>query len=176
VPELAGLKNGDTFTIYDDGSMTGRVWEGTYIFRPAGTRMPLSNGYVRWRDGLVAIHVQTDPAKANDETDRETRYPFGTYIDQTYGVGINSDGDEVTVVTSQQQVIKRLIEEPTNSDILRLPDNAWLFRADGNGQYVAFVDVYEFKSGSNPRRQVSTNSKNEWEDEGVQPVGLVNQE
>jgi hypothetical protein len=175
VPQLAGLNNGDTFTIYDDGSMTGRVWEGTYVYRPAGTRIRLGNAYARWRDGLVAIHMATDPADTNSELDKNTLRPLGTFMEQTYGTGINSDGDEVEAAVSQRQVTKRLIADPTNASILRLPNNAWLYRWDGGDSYVALVDVYEFKSGDVPRRRLMTEWSNDWKEDGAQPVALTTQ-
>lgn len=173
LPELASLKNGDTVTIYDDGSVTGSTWEGTYVYHPAGSSIQLTNLYARWKDGLVAIHVQTDPAEANSDLNKDTKYPFATYVEQQFGTTKNSNGDEVVSPIGQQQVTKRLITEPTSSTIWRIPDNAWLFRENGNGQMTALVDVFEFRSGSTPVRPVLTESSNEWEEAGTQPVAVM---
>lgn len=176
LPELASLKNGDLVTVYDDGSVTGLTWEGTYVWRPAGSQVRLTDSYVRWGDGLVAINMQTDPADASDELNKDVKQPFATFIEQVYGTTTNSDGDEVVTAIGQQQVTKRLIQEPTDANIWRIPNNAWLFRNAGNGQYTALVDVLEFRSGSTPVREELTESSKEWVEDGAQPVGVMIQD
>jgi hypothetical protein len=176
LPELASLKNGDLVTVYDDGSVTGLTWEGTYVWRPAGSQVRLTDMYARWGDGLVAINMQTDPADASDELNANVKQPFATFIEQEYAKTTNEDGDEVVTAIGQQQVTKRLIQEPTNANIWRIPNNAWLFRSAGNGQYTALVDVLEFRSGGTPVRQEETETTNEWVEEGTQPVGVAIQE
>jgi len=175
LPELASLKNGDLVTIYDDGSVSGRTWEGTFAYHPAGTHVPMMEMYARWKDGLVAIHLQTDPADAFSDLNKNVMQPFATFVEQTYGTGKDYNGNMVQVVVSQQQVTKRLISEPTNSAILRIPGNAWLLREEDNGQYTTLVDTFEFKSGGTPVWRVQTATSNEMKEEGSQPVGVMYQ-
>ncbi len=66
VPALAGLKDGDTVIISDDGSVTGAVWQGTYIYHPAGSVVPMTAMYARWKDGLVAL--TPTPAKDSESS------------------------------------------------------------------------------------------------------------
>ena len=103
------------------------------------------------------------------------KQPFATYIEQQYGTTKNSNDDAIEVAVSQQQGTKRLIEESTNVAIWRIPGSAWLFRAQGNGQYTALVDVLEFKNGGAPVEHTMTVDKNEWVEEDIQPVGVMYQ-
>ena len=178
VPQLAGLQNGDKVIISDDGSVTGTQFQGTYIYHPAGTQVPLGPMYARWKDGLVAIHMSTDPANASNAFTANALFPFATYVDQTHGTGTDYAGNPIQVLTSQKQVTAPLIQEPTNSAILRLADNAWLFRDAGNGKYVALTDVFVFQTGNAPMTwEISpTTGQSVWNADGVQqPVGVMNQ-
>ncbi len=49
-------------------------------------------------------------------------------------------------------------------------DNAWLFRADADGQYTALVDVFVFQSGSKPVQNMRTASGGLPAGAGSQPV------
>lgn len=178
LPQLAGLKDGDKVIISDDGSVTGAQFQGTYIYHPAGTQVALGPMYARWKDGLVAIHMSTDPADASDLSNANTLFPFATYVDQTYGTGTDSAGTAIQVLASQQQVTAPLIQEPTNSAILRIADDAWLFRDAGNGKYIALTDVFVFQSGNTPMvwEQTPTSGESVWNADGTQqPVGVMHQ-
>ena len=48
------------------------------------------------------------------------------------------------------QTTKTLISDPKTSDVLRIPNNAWLLRVAGTGQYTALVDMFVFQSGAQP--------------------------
>jgi hypothetical protein len=176
LPELSALKAGDTLTIYDDSSATAATWEGAYTYYPAGSKVPMRDMYARWKDGLVTIRVHTDPADAGDDFIKDVARPFATYIEQQYGTGKNSDDEDVIAPVSEAQVTKRLIQEPTDQAVLRIPNNAFLFRDEGNGQYTALVDVFVFNSGSTPVQRVSTAYSDEWIENGAQPVAVTEQE
>lgn len=138
VPGLAGLKNGDSVVINDDGSVTGATWSGTYVFHPAGSVVPMAPMYARWKDGLVALTL-TPPAVAGQP------YP-GTLDANWVAVGTDSTGAPMNV-----QKISTLIPDPTDSSVLRIPDNAWLFRYNSStGQYTTLVDVFVYQSGDQP--------------------------
>lgn len=143
LPQLAGLKNGDTVIISDDGSVTGANFSGEYIYHPAGSIVNMDAMYARWKDGLVTITASGEDASQMLATFIQQRDQLVIRDDITNDVGIN-------VPVSQQQVTEALVTEPTDSSILRIADNAWLFRDNGNGTYTALVDVFEFKSGSTP--------------------------
>jgi|GEM_PF-2432254 len=178
LPQLAGLQNGDKVIISDDGSVTGAEFQGTYIFRPAGSQVPLGPMYARWKDGLVAIHMSTDPANAANQFLANEMVPFATYMEQTMGTGKDYLGNSYPVAISQQEVTKPLIPEPTNSAILKLPDGTWLFRDAGNGNYTALTDVFVFQSGTTPMAwvQTSTSDHSTWVADGTQqPVGVMHQ-
>jgi hypothetical protein len=135
VPALAGLMSGDRVTISDDGTVTGATWSGTYVFHPAGSVVPATAMYARWKDGLVAL---TPTPAAADGTVPGTL--DASYVDQNPDVNNNEP----------TQVIHTLINDPTDASVLRIPNNAWLFRLNSAGQYVTLVDVFVFESGSQP--------------------------
>lgn len=178
LPELASLTSGDLVTIFDDGSVTGQIWEGTYVWRPAGARVSLKGMYARWKDGLVAIQCYTDPADANNELSRSVEQPFATYMEQRYAVTKRDDiaNDRgILVPVAQKQVTKRLIAEPTDSTILRIPGNAFLFHKERDGEYTALTDTFEFKSGGKPVTRVRTAADTKLVEQGVQPVAVMYQ-
>jgi len=178
LPQLAGVKNGDSVIIADDGSVTNAQFQGTYVYHPAGSVITMGPMYARWKDGLVAIHMSTDPANASDPFMANVQMPFATYVEQSYGTGTNYAGNSIQVITGQAQVTKPLIAEPTNARILRLPGGAWLFRDNGDGTYTALTDVFVFQSGTAPMtlEQLPTNDHSTWNADGTQqPVGVENQ-
>lgn len=159
LPQLAGLKNGDTVIITDNGSVTGANFSGTYVYHPAGSNVKLDAMYARWKDGLVTI-----TASGEDSTKM-----LATFIQQQDELVIRGDVNNdtgIAVPVSQQQVTEALITEPTDASILRIADNAWLFRNNGNGTYTALVDVFEFKSGDTPTAATLS--------DGTQPLGTGN--
>jgi hypothetical protein len=138
LPALASLKDGDQVIIDDDGSVTGSVWQGTYVFYPAGSIVPLAPMYVRWKDGLVAI--TRTPASTPGQ-------PLPGTLDASWvaqGKDINGN------VISNFQTIETLIPDPGDPSVLRMPGNAWLFRTNGNGQYTTLVDAFVLQSGGQP--------------------------
>jgi hypothetical protein len=151
LPEMASLKSGDLVTISDDGKVTGKTWQGTYEFRPAGSVVTLDNMYLRWKDGLVAINQHMKDGKPDGTCDC-------TFVEQDYAYFKGPDDlskdkaglKDVLTLVGQKQTLKPLATEPTDSKILRIPGNAWLFRDIGNGQYVTLVDAFIWKSGEKP--------------------------
>ena len=136
LPELASLKDGDQVVISDDGSVTGASWQGTYIYHPAGSVVPATAMYARWKDDLVAL----TPTPATEDK------PAPGTLDASW-VADNVFSD---TVISRHQTIATLITDPTDSSVLRIPNYAWLFRVNSNGQYTALVDTFVFVSGSQP--------------------------
>ncbi len=178
LPELASLKDGDLVTLYDDGSVTGKIWEGTYIWHPAGSVVQLKSLYARWKDGVVAVSMYRDPADATNTFTRNVEQPFATYIEQQNAL-IKRDNfandPGIVVPVAQKQVTKRLVPESTDDSILRIPGNAFLFHKEDNGQYTTLTDALEFKSGGKPVIQKKTPWSNERIEEGEQPVGVMYQ-
>ena len=131
LPQLASLQAGDIVILSDDGSVTGSIWQGRFVFHPAGSKVQPGAMYARWKDGVVAL----SPTPANSDNVLP-----GT-LDASY---VNHVNDQAN------QLIKTLVNDGSDSSVLRIPDNAWLFRVDGNGQYTALVDVFVYQSGSQP--------------------------
>jgi hypothetical protein len=175
LPELAGVSAGGLVTIHDDASVTGFTWHGDYAYYPAGSQIPLSDMYVRWKDGVVAVRMYADPTESASELNKDVARPFATYMEQIYGTSVNSNGDKVIAAVSQHQVTKRLVQDDNDNAIWRIPNNAFLFRDAGNGKVTTLVDAFVFKSGGAPVKRVSTASSNELEEHGAQPVGVMHQ-
>ena len=154
LPQLEGLKDGDTVIITDNGTMTGAKFQGTYIYHPAGSLVPMNDMYARWKDGLVTLTHSTN--------DTKNKQMLATLIEQnTYKRirgEVNNDAG-IVVPMSQQQVTKPLIGEATDWSVLRIPGNAWLLHDNENGTYTALVDMFEFKSGNTPTAAVMPNGE-----------------
>lgn len=175
LPELAGLKDGDLVTIYDDGKVTDSVWQGTYVYRPAGSKITPNHLYARWKDGLVAIHTGPDDADVMKNMANHNHY-FATYMEQTYAKTVRRDlinDPGIMLPVSQRQVTKSLITEPTDPAILRIPENAFLFRAEGNGVYTALTDVFEFMEGGSPVKANKLPFDKQQVPYGDQPLGVM---
>jgi hypothetical protein len=156
VPALAGLKDGATVIISDDGAVTGAVWQGTYIYHPAGSVVPMTSMYMRWKDGLVAL----TPTPAKDSESSAPGTMDANFVTTDVYSGTNA-------VVHQTQVT--LVNDTSDQSVLRIPDNAWLFRDNGNGQYTALVDTFTFVSGSTPMYP-NVDKDNTLEEAGSQPV------
>ena len=131
LPELASMQEGDLVTLSDNGSVTDAIWQGTFVFHPAGSKVAPGAMYARWKDGVVAI----SPTLGNVKVPRP-----GT-LDANFVEAANG---------KTHQTIKTLINDYSASNVLRIPNNAWLLRADGNGQYTALVDMFVFQYGNQP--------------------------
>ena len=131
LPELASLQAGDRVILNDNGSVTNSVWQGTYVFHPAGSLVQPGPMYARWKDGVVAMTLT--PATSKSPVPGTLNASF---VEQRNG--------------KPNQAIKTLINDHADRNVLRIPDNAWLFRVDSNGQYTALVDVFVFQSGGQP--------------------------
>ena len=134
LPQLANVKAGNVVTLADDGSITGAMWQGSYVYRPAGSVInPGSSFYARWKDGVVTL--TPTPALVSGQAAPGT-------LDASF-VENNSNG-------STDQTIKTLVVDSSDTTVLRIPDNAWLIRMNAQGQYVALVDMFEFRDGTQP--------------------------
>jgi hypothetical protein len=60
VPELAGLKDGDCVIMGKSESSLADAWTGEYVYHPAGSRVKLTDMYVRWQDGFVMVRANED--------------------------------------------------------------------------------------------------------------------
>ncbi|MCL5997212.1 MAG: hypothetical protein M1546_14330 [Chloroflexi bacterium] len=160
VPALASLKDGDRVIISDDGTVTGATWQGIYVYHPAGSTVTPSAMYARWKDGVVTI----TPTPAETEGD-----PLPGTLDAGYVTS-----DENINNGAPSQVLRKLITDTSDPSVLRIPDNAWLFRVNGSGQYTALVDVFVFESGSQPVwHQVNADDTTEDIAQGSQPVPVA---
>jgi hypothetical protein len=138
VPALSAAKDGDLISLSDDGSITGALWQGTYVFHPAGTKVTLSPMYMRWKDGIVTL----TPTPAMVSGQALPGSWDASFVAQT----VYTNG----LPTADYQSIQTLVTDPSRLDVLRIKDNAWLFSVDANGQYTALVDVFVYQAGSQP--------------------------
>ena len=137
LPEQAYLHNGDCITISGATDSQGNTWSGSYIYHPAGTTVKLANMYVRWRDGFVAITGNSDGT--NDahfvmNNVGEVARVFGPF-------------KLIIVPGHDASTVRTLVRDVNSTDVIRIPDNAWLFRDSGNGKVTTFVDSFEYVSG-----------------------------
>ncbi len=142
VPELSLLRDGDCVTINKAANPLGETWSGQYIFHPAGSKVKLGNMYLRWKDGFVMVSQNSDGqllAHYNIEHPRQVSFVRPTQPGQRPGISVTDGYSEPTV--------KVLIDESSAPGTLRIPENALVLRLAGNGEYIALVDVFEFKSG-----------------------------
>jgi hypothetical protein len=122
VPALSAAKDGDLISLSDDGSITGALWQGTYLFHPAGTQATLSPMYMRWKDGIVTL--TPTPATISGQVLPGT---WGaSFVAQT----VYTNG----LPTADYQSIQTLVTDPSRLDVLRIKASAWLFRLNANGQ------------------------------------------
>jgi hypothetical protein len=131
LPELANARNGDLIVLRDDGSVTGSIWRGTYVYRPAGSVVARTGLYARWKDGVVTLN-RTPNARVGQ--------PSLDTLTVTY---VNNE-------RNRQHVIQPLVRDGADRGVWRIPGNAWLVREDANGNYTALVDMFEFQSGDAP--------------------------
>ena len=101
LPQMASSVDGEIVTISDDGSQTGLIWQGTYVFHPAGSPVQLGDMYARWKDGLIAIQKNIAKGKAD-----------GKYLASFIVPGGKADKSVL------------LIQDPKDASVLRVTDNA----------------------------------------------------
>ncbi len=130
------LKDGDCVVIQKTANAAGPAWQGKYVWHPAGSQIALSDMYVRWKDGFVRITKETD----------------GSYAARF----VQSNAPSLVIAAGQrpffkpgsdEPTTKTIISEPTQPGVLRINNNAFLFRDAGNGKYTALVDVFAYQSG-----------------------------
>ena len=138
VPALAAAREGTTIMLSDDGSVTHSIWQGSYVFHPAGSIVTPGPMYLRWKDGIVTI--TPTPATTPGQ-------PLPGTFDASY---VAQNRDINGFPTSNFQTIQTLVPDSSNPSVLRIPGNAWLFRVNSNGQYITLVDAFIYQSGSEP--------------------------
>lgn len=137
MPTLVGVPDGSQVILSDDGAVTDQIWQGSYVYHPAGSIVPFGPMYARWKDGVVAITL----TPANPATNVSPGTLDASFVQQNY---------DLNHFVTGQQVLKTLVDDGADPNVLRIPDNAWLFRINGQGQYIALIDVFTFQSGSTP--------------------------
>ena len=140
VPQLAGVANGDVVSLSDDASVTGSIWQGSYVFHPAGSIVPDAPMYLRWKDGVVVVTPTPNPIAGQP--------PLSTFLvtyNETNGTDLYGNRSPMPY-----QVTKQLVADSSDASVLRIPDNAWLFRRNSDGQLTALVDAFVFQSGDQP--------------------------
>ena len=134
LPEFSTLKKGDKVMLWDDGRTTDALWQGMFVYYPAGSVVPRMAMYARWKDGVVTLTRTPDP-KPGQPPLSSLDASFVQYGDWP---------------TKPWQTQRTLVKDGSDPSILRIPGNAWLFREDSAGQLTALVDVFVFESGSTP--------------------------
>lgn len=71
--QFDSLVKGDIVTLNDDGTVNKSIWQGRYVWYPAGSQVPVTAMYARWNDSLVALtraqsHRRTAFAQLIDRT------------------------------------------------------------------------------------------------------------
>ena len=138
LPQLASAQDGTPVTLSDDGTVTHAIWQGHYVFHPAGSIVQPGPMYLRWKDGIVTI--TPTPSSTPGQ-------PLPGTLDASF---VAQSRDINGFPASNYQTIQTLIPDASNPSVLRIPDNAWLFRVDGNGQYTTLVDAFVYQSGNEP--------------------------
>lgn len=134
--EFSLLKAGDCVVIQKTANAAGDAWQGKYVWHPAGSQIVLNNMYVRWKDGFVRITKEADDSFV-------ARFVQSNAASIVFPAGqrpfFKPANDEPTT--------KAIVKESTQLGVLRIENNAFLFRDAGNGKYTALVDVFEYQSG-----------------------------
>lgn len=142
-PSVLGLlKEGDCVTISGPADNDGAAWSGQFIYRPAGSTVTQSPGFVRWKDGFMLIDrgsQNSGPLVAHVSQYRQTEREV-TIRGQVFKV----PSREQTLF----QAVLPLERDPGDASVVRLPvTNTWIARDLGNGQVQTLVDFFEYKSG-----------------------------
>jgi endonuclease YncB( thermonuclease family) len=139
VPEVGMLRAGDCVTILKAANPDGPEWSGQYTYYPAGTVLPLSKMYLRWKDGIVGLDVNSDGVPfAHVVLHTQTKYlrfgPF-TFTREVPGP------DRTTIQPVEQ--------DPGRPEMLQIAmPRTWLLRDVGNGKYEVLIDAFVYKSGA----------------------------
>ena len=138
LPEIKLLRDGNCAIISKAENPAGPAWSGEYIYHPVGSTITLGTKmYIRWKDGFVALEPGPDGSTLAHLTLYNRR-----------GVVFPSDGGRPYIRDAYiDKKVVPLVRDPGNNSIVRIPNNAWLFREAGNNTFTAMVDVFEYKSG-----------------------------
>jgi Staphylococcal nuclease homologue len=136
LPEFSLLKDNNCVVLQKANNPASAAWQGQYVWHPAGSQVTLSNMYVRWKDGFVRITQEADGSFA------------ARFIQSSAASIVFPKGQRPFLKPAKDEpTTKAIIREPTQQGVLRIENNAFLFRDAGNGKYTALVDVFEYKSG-----------------------------
>ena len=138
LPEIKLLRDGNCATISKAENPAGPAWSGEYIYHPVGSTISLGKKmYIRWKDGFVALEPGADGSTIAHLTlynKRQVVFP--------------EDGSRPFLRDAFiEKKVAALVRDPGNNNIVRIPNNAWLFREAGNNTFTTLVDVFEYKSG-----------------------------
>ena len=138
LPEIDMLHDGDCVTISKDANLDGPAWAGQYIYHPAGTILPLTDMFLRWKDGVVAV--------MKDQNGNEVAHVVKHTVTKYFGNRFYSIGIDVPAPDSVQ--IQALIPDPGLPQMIEIQNpRTWLLQDMGNGQYKTLIDTFVYKSG-----------------------------
>jgi micrococcal nuclease len=139
VPEVGMLRDGDCVTILKAANADGPEWSGQFIYHPAGTVLPMSNMYLRWKDGIVPITLDANGT------------PLAHVVLHTAARTLRFRGRAFTVNSGipDKVEVQALVPDPGRHDMWQIQNpKTWLLRDVGNGKYQVLVDAFLYKSGS----------------------------
>jgi endonuclease YncB( thermonuclease family) len=139
VPEIDMLHEGDCVTLFKAANADGPEWSGQFIYHPAGTVLPLTDMYLRWKDGVIPLTVGSDGA-AVAQVVRTTAV-------KTVGLRGRSFSRNVNVPNYVQ--VQALVRDPGQPQMWQIQNpRTWLLRDMGNGTYQVLIDAFVYKSGT----------------------------
>ena len=139
LPEIDMLHDGDCVTILKALNLDGPEWSGQFIYHPAGKIVPLTDMYLRWKDGVVAI--------MKDQNGNEVAHVVKHTRVKDFG---NRFFHFLLAVPAPDNVeIQALIPDPGMPQMIQIQNpRTWLLQDMGNGQYKTLIDTFVYKSGS----------------------------
>ncbi len=143
LPELQMLNDGDCVQISKAENPEGPAWSGQFVYHPAGSRVRLTQMYVRWKDGFVLI-------QNNAEGELVAQIVYDSYLPPNARLrpGQQRPIDSDPYPGATRVATKPLERDPNNPQMVRLPNiRTWILRDLGDGSYEAMVDVFEYVSG-----------------------------
>ena len=138
VPEVGMLHDGDCVIIDKAANPNGPEWSGKFIYHPAGSVINLSSMYLRWKDGMVNVNVDSNGI-ASAHVVRHTATVEKHFGPRTFRVNVN--------VPSYVE-IQQMVHDPGQPEMLQIQNpRTWLLKDLGNGKVVPLVDAFTYVSG-----------------------------
>jgi micrococcal nuclease len=138
LPEIDMLHEGDCVTIFKAANLDGPEWSGQYTYHPAGTILPLTDMFLRWKDGVVAV--------MKDQKGQEVAHVVKHTVTRYFGNKYFQIGIDFPAPDSVQ--IQALIPDPGLPQMIEIQNpRTWLLQDMGNGQYKTLIDTFVYKSG-----------------------------